>query len=449
MRISVVGLGKLGAPLVAVLASRGFEVVGVDRIPAQVSALRAGRATVTEPGLQDLLARSLGRVDATMDIQSAIATSEVTFVVVPTPTGNDGNFSTAHVISVIREIGVALRSKVGYHLVVITSTVMPGSTGGPIRQALEISSDRYVGSNLGLCYNPEFVALGSVITDMLRPDFVLIGESDVHAGDLLASIYERICDNRPYIHRMNFVNAEITKMSVNTFVTEKISFANMVSDICDRLAGADASTVLRAIGCDARIGSKYLSPALGYGGPCFPRDNAAFGSMARAIGAQADLAEAADSINKRQPARVVNLVRSLLPRGTIGVLGLSYKPATNVIEESQGLAIASQLAAAGYRVIAYDPQAGDAGKSVLRGKAEIMAQAQTCVEMADLLIIATPWPAFKDIPLEAFQRPNGPMFVIDCWRMLPFANFADVVDLIYLGKYRTRRSEASVRSVKA
>src|SRR5262249_43149508 len=160
-RISVVGLGKLGAPLVAVLASKGFEVVGVDRIPAQVSELRAGRAPVMEPGLQELLAVSLGRIDATMDIQSAIATSGVTFVVVPTPTGSDGSFSTAHVISTIREIGAALRSKVAYHLVVITSTVMPGSTGGPICNALETSSGRHVGSDLGLCYNPEFIALGT------------------------------------------------------------------------------------------------------------------------------------------------------------------------------------------------------------------------------------------------------------------------------------------------
>src|SRR5262249_6682198 len=158
-------------------------------------------------------------------------------------------------------------------------------------------------------------------------------------------------------------------------------------------------------------------------------------SMARAVGAQADIAEATDAINKRQPARVVSLVRRLLPRGTVGVLGLSYKPDTTVVEESQGLAIASQLAAAGYRVIAHDPQAGDAGKSVLTDKVEITALAETCAEVADLLIIATPWPAFKDIPQEVFRRPNGRMFVIDCWRVLPPADFADVVDLIYLGKH--------------
>src|SRR5262249_59517323 len=150
---------------------------------------------------------------------------------------------------------------------------------------------------------------------------VLCGDPDSRAGVLLKSIYERICDNRPYIQRMNFVNAEITKMSVNTFVTGKISFANMVSDICDRLPDADASTVLKAVGCDARIGDKYLSPALGYGGPRFPRDNAAFVSMARRVGAQADFFQATDAINNRQPAPVISLVRELFPPGTVEVLG--------------------------------------------------------------------------------------------------------------------------------
>ena len=125
---------------------------------------------------------------------------------------------------------------------------------------------------------------------------------------------------------MNFVNAEIAKIAVNSFVTMKISFANMISDICDRLPGADATAVTNAIGCDSRIGGKYLAPALGYGGPCFPRDNAAFAAMANKVGASAELAEATDAINRRQVERVVGLVRSLLPGGTVGILGLSYKP---------------------------------------------------------------------------------------------------------------------------
>jgi len=434
MRISVVGLGKLGTPWLAVLASRGIDVVGVDRIPGHVAAVQNRQVPIVEPGLQSLLSEATGRIEATSDIKGAVSASDVTFVVVPTPSGSDGTFSNLHVISAIREIGAALRGKTDYHLVVIMSTVMPGSTGGPIRQALEGSSGRVVGSDLGLCYNPEFIALGSVIRDMLRPDFVLIGESDGHAGDLLASIHERVCENRPQIRRMNWVNAEITKLTVNSFVTAKISFANMISDLCDRLPGADAGTVLNAVGSDSRIGGKYLAPALGYGGPCFPRDNAAFTTMARNVGARADIAEATDAINRQQVGRVVALVHSLLLRGSVGILGLSYKPDTAVVEESQGVAIASQLANEGYRVLAYDPQALDAAKSVLGSQVEVLEDAEACVKAADLLIVATAWPNFKNIAPQAFHRTTGRLIVIDCWRMLPVSEFAELVDLVYLGR---------------
>src|SRR5262249_2828965 len=156
-----------------------------------------------------------------------------------------------------------------------TSTVMPGSTGGEIQAELERASGRKIGPDLGLAYNPEFIALGTVVRDMLRPDFILIGESDKQTGDLLEAIYERSCDNDPAIRRMSFVNAELTKISVNTYVTTKISYANMLAEMCDRLPGADVDVVSAAVGSDSRIGSKYIKGAIGYGGPCFPRDNKA------------------------------------------------------------------------------------------------------------------------------------------------------------------------------
>jgi UDPglucose 6-dehydrogenase len=435
--------------LVAVLASKGFHVVGVDRIPAQVAAMQAGRAPVAEPGLQNLLSQAQRRIKSTTAIRDAIAASEVTFIVVPTPSKSDGSFSDAHVISAVREIGAALRGKNGYHLVVVTSTVMPGSTAGPIRQALETSSGRIVGINLGLCYNPEFIALGNVIHDMLHPDFVLIGESDARAGDVLASIYERVCDKRPNIQRMNLVNAEIAKITVNSFVTAKISFANMVSDICDRVPDADAGAVLKAVGCDTRIGGKYLAPALGYGGPCFPRDNAAFAMLAHSVGTRADIAEATDTLNKRQVDRVVSLVGELLPRGTVGVLGLSYKPDTAVVEQSQGIEIASRLADEGYRVIAHDPEAHEAAESVLGPKIEVMADVKNCVKAVDVLVIATAWPVFKDIPDRAFRRSNGRLRIVDCWRMLPMPKFSEIADVVYLGKYWTQADQPAAAAVTA
>jgi UDPglucose 6-dehydrogenase len=433
MKVSVVGLGKLGSPLLAFLAAKGFDTFGVDQNPNFVAAVQSGRAPVSEPGLQELFDSAGSRIRATDDISEAVTSTGVTFVVVPTPSKADAAFSNAHVIDAIEGIGAALRGKSGYHLVVITSTVMPGSTGGPIRQALERTSGRRLGRDLGLCYNPEFIALGSVVHDMLRPDFILIGESDAQAGDMLESIYAAICESRPSIQRMNFINAEIAKIAVNSFVTTKISFANMISGICERLPGADATVVTKAIGCDSRIGGKYLAPALGYGGPCFPRDNAAFALMANKVGASADIAEAADKINHRQVERVVSLVRKLLLGGTVGVLGPSYKPNTAVVEASQGVAIAAALAGDGYSVIVSDPRAAPAANAVLGGMVE-MAPAADCAARSDLLIVATPWPEFRELPLDALRRAKGRLIVVDCWRLLPAPIFDEIVDLIYLGR---------------
>ena len=198
---------------------------------------------------------------------------------------------------------------------------------------------------------------------------------------------------------MNYVNAELTKLSVNTFVTTKISYANMLAQICETLPGADADVVTAALGCDTRIGPKYLKGALGYGGPCFPRDNVAFSALARDNGVPALLAEATDELNRRQVPRMAELVLSHLPEGgTVGVLGLSYKPHTEVIEESQGVAIAKALLAAGARVVVYDPAAMDNAQRVLTGDVIFAASAAECARQADVLAITTPWPEFQESP---------------------------------------------------
>ena len=434
MKISVVGLGKLGAPLSAVLASKGFSVIGVDLNQESVAAVNSGRAPVVEPGLQDLIVANRERLRATTDLDQAVASSEITFVIVPTPSDGTGRFSNAAVLEAMRAIGLALRQKQSYHLVVITSTVMPGSTDGEIRQTLEQHAHRRVGPQLGLCYNPEFIALGSVVRDMLRPDMILIGESDSQAGDLLESVYTKSCDNTPAMRRMNFVNAELTKIAVNTFVTTKISYANMLADICDRLPGADVEVVTKAVGADSRIGTKYLRGATGYGGPCFPRDNVAFSALARALGTRAVLAEATDTVNRHQVERVLGAVEArLLDAGPVGVLGLSYKPDTAVVEESQGVALVQRLREVGRRVIVYDPVAIPAAQQALRWPVEAASSAHDCVRRSSLVVVMTPWADFGQIPIEAYRRQGPRLTVIDCWRMTP-ESVAAVADVVYLGQ---------------
>jgi UDPglucose 6-dehydrogenase len=433
MDIAVIGLGKLGSPLAAVLAARGHRVIGVDINPALVEAINAHRAPVVEPGLQRCMDEAGRRLSATTDFGTAISQTDISFIIVPTPSV-DGVFSNRFVVDAVRRIGNALKRTDRYHVVNVTSTVMPGSTGGEIRKALEEASGQRVGETIGLTYNPEFIALGSVVRDLLRPDLLLIGESDKRAGDLLEAVYRKTLDPVPPIRRMNWVNAELAKISVNTFVTTKISYANMLAEICEQLPGADVDVVTAALGEDSRIGRKYLRAALGYGGPCFPRDNAAFAGLARRLGAAAEIAEATDAINRRQVHRIVALVRRLSgPTSSVAVLGLSYKPQTPVIEESQGVMIARSLAQAGYTVLAADPLALETASSVLGESVLPIATPEAAIGTADIVVIATPAPEFAELPPDAFTAGGRRRTVIDCWRVLP-TKLASVADIVYIGR---------------
>jgi UDPglucose 6-dehydrogenase len=434
MRIAVVGLGKLGAPLAAVLASKGNEVLGIDVDPEAVRLVNEGRAPVDEPGLQELVSASGERLSATTDLAAA-AGAEVSIVLVPTPSDERGAFSNEHVLSAVDEIGRGLAARDDYHVVVVASTVMPGSCEAEIRPALESASGRRVGETLGLCYSPEFIALGSVIRDMLEPDMVLIGQSDPRAGDVLERMYAGVCENDPPVRRMSLVNAELTKIAVNTYVTMKISYANALGEMCDLLPGADVETVTEALGLDTRIGPKYLRGALAYGGPCFPRDNKAFGVFARDLGTEPLLAEATDAVNVAQTDRLARVVQSRLEAGgSVGILGLAYKPDTAVVEESPGIALAKLLANAGYEVRVYDPVATEAGLRAMGGLAQGCSSAAELLAQSDVTVIATPWPEFAEIPIEAFEREGGRAVVIDCWRQLPEAAPSGAVEIVRLGR---------------
>ncbi len=433
MKVSIIGLGKLGAPMAAVMAHKGNFVVGVDINPEFVKAIREGRPPVNEPQLAEMITANHERLTATESYEDAILATDLTFIIVPTPSGPDGRFSMEFVLKAAEKIGAALRKKGAWHLVVLSSTVMPGSVDLHLLPALEKHSGLKSGVDFGLCYNPEFIALGSVVRDMLNPDMILIGEAEARSGAILEELYTGVCESSPRIQRMNYVNAELTKLSVNTFVTTKISYANMLAQICETLNGADADVVTSALGCDTRIGPKYLKGALGYGGPCFPRDNIAFSALARENGVPALLAEATDELNRRQVPRMAELLLSHLPAGgTVGMLGLSYKPHTEVIEESQGVAIAKELAARGARVVVYDPAAMESTRRVLGDRIEYATTAAECAGQADVLAITTPWPEFKNL-LPADLKQGGKPAIIDCWRVLPRMAFEGASEYMTLG----------------
>ena len=449
MRICVIGLGKLGAPLAAILADRGHHVIGVDARPDVAALLNDGSTPIQEPGLAELIARNRARLRATTNAAEAAAASEASFIVVPTPSTPSGGFTTRFVLEAVTAIGRGLRASSAYHVVTVTSTMMPLATGADIRPALEATSGRIVGETVGLCYNPEFIALGSVIHDMTHPDLVLIGESDPRAGDVLESIHRTFVAPATQVRRMTWVNAEIAKIAVNTFVTTKISYANMLAELCEQLPGGDVDAVTDAIGVDRRIGHRYLRGAVGYGGPCFPRDNAALAAAAARAGTRAEIATATDAINRRQVDRVVRIVcsRATPRRDRIGVLGLSYKPDTPVVEESQGVLLANRLAAAGYATTVFDPAAlGEAAPLLVSSVARAASLAE-CLERSDVVVVMVPWPVFRAIPDLLRARPRRPLTIVDCWRVLEPAALQGFADTVLLGRASVSRrpSDRTVR----
>ena len=418
-RFSIVGLGKLGASMAAAIASKGHQVIGVDVNHRSVDAINAGRAPVQETGLGDLIAQNRDRLRATMSHEEAIRESELTFVIVPTPSDERGAFSLQYVAYAFREIGKALAAKNEWHTIVLTSTVLPGAMRHGLVPVLEQHAGKAAGTGFGVCYSPEFIALGSVIRDFLNPDFLLIGELDTRSGEHLAACYADIMGPSTPVQRMSLENAELAKIAVNAFVTTKITFANMLAELCGAMPGGDIDVVSDAIGMDSRIGRKYLTGGLGFGGPCFPRDNVALGFIANALGGRGDLLVTTDRLNRSLAERILHELRSRVSREvTVAILGLAYKPASHVIEESQALMMAKAFLERGARVLAYDPLAGDAANLELGGRALIMDNARDCLRDADLVLVATPDPEFKTITAADFRRDGRPVLVVDFWRIL-------------------------------
>ncbi|MBI3597171.1 MAG: UDP-glucose/GDP-mannose dehydrogenase family protein [Nitrospirae bacterium] len=421
MRLSVIGLGKLGASSAACFAAKGFEVIGVDINKDFVDAINNGQAPVYEPRLQEFIARSQGRLKATQDYAEAIRNSDVTFLIVPTPSRQDGHFSDKYLQDALKHLAAAFRdAPKKYHLFVITSTVSPGTTGESLIPLIESVSGKKMNRDFGVCFNPEFIALGSVITDLLNPDLLLIGESDKAAGDQLVGIYEKVCENKPYIARMSIISAEITKISLNSYITMKISFANTLANLCEAIPGTHIDDITKALGADRRISPYYLKGGLSFGGPCFPRDNRAFVAFAQKYGIDAKLVKATDEVNRFQIDHLAEKIFGYMaegPNNVVAVLGLAFKPNTRVIEESPGVKIIEELLKKkDVEIIVYDPLAMENARAHFGDNILYASSMKDCLSNSSLCVITTQAEEFKTIRESDIR--HHPTTIIDCWRIL-------------------------------
>lgn len=338
--ISIIGVGKLGLCLALNLERKGFDVVAYDINQNYIESLKNKEFRSTEPYVNEFLLQQKN-IEFTFEIED-ILKNDIIFVVVKTPSTQDWKYNHTQiddVISSLIKFGVQKNRKE----LIINSTTFPGYSEDIHKKLVEY--------NFHVSYNPEFIAQGSIIKDQLNCDSVLIGESDKTSGDIIEKIYKKMCDSSPYINRMSRTEAELTKLSVNCFLTTKISFANMIGDIASRM-NCDPTIILNAVGSDSRIGKKYLNFGFGFGGPCFPRDNRALAKCAEDVGIDAVISKSTDIMNEKHlKYQVEDFVRNNPDKNnTVELEYVTYKKESVLLEESQQLKFAEKLIDLGYNV---------------------------------------------------------------------------------------------------
>ncbi len=430
MQISVFGLGKVGITLSACLSAVGNKVIGVDVDRDLVARLNSGAFHACEPGVMERLAiAGSENFAATTDVTRAVHETDVSFVVVPTPSNVLGGFSLRYVLRACRGIGSAVQAKAGNHVVAVVSTMLPGSSDLRVIACLEETSGRKIGEGLGYCYNPSFIALGEVVKGIEKPDYVLLGAADQQSADTVLAVHCTIMRDSAPIARMSPVEAEITKIASNTHETMRVSFANMLFSVCSEVPGANVDRITEALA--HRMGRRFFKGAVPYGGPCWPRDNVAFSVFMEAIHTPSRMPRAVDLFNEEHGRYVLRKILSLTHSGEmVGILGLAYKPGTPSIDGSFALDLATWLSQAGRCVLGWDPLAVSEAQRVMGDRMTGVSSAEECVRRCKAVIIVNPLPEVIEID----WSQAGEAIVIDCWRCLPARAVAQLHHYVPLGQ---------------
>lgn len=424
MNISVVGAGYVGLITAAGFAEKGHRVACVDVVRSKVEAINGKRSPIYEEGLEEILERHVGvNLSASMDLRRTVAGSEVTFICVGTPSLENGSIELSYVKESARQVGLALKEKKGFHIVVVKSTVIPGTTDLVIRPILEKASGMKAGAGFGLAMNPEFLREGVALSDFRNPDRIVLGFSDSKTLDVLEKLYSGFNST---LVKTDVKTAEMIKYASNAFLATKISFINEIGNVCKKL-GIDIYGVAEGMGLDRRISPHFLRAGLGFGGSCFPKDVKSLAYLSRRLGVKPNMLKAVLDVNESQPARFIELVKRKagpLRGKRVAVLGLAFKGDTDDVRESPAVKVVRGLLKEKAVVVAYDPQAIVNARAVLGEQIEYATSSLECLKDADLALIVTEWGEFRNLDFSGMRHK----IVVDGKRMLDSANLGKGVD---------------------
>jgi len=394
MKISIFGTGYVGLVSGVCFAHLGNDVICIDRNPTKIRTLNKGISTIYEPELDNMLGDVVnnGKFKVTADAEDAILKTDITFICVGTPSNEDGSTDLTSIFEAAEQIGKVLAKKNTHHIIVVKSTVPPGTTE-KVDMTLQMSG----ANNYGIAMNPEFLREGHAVQDFLYPDRIVIGCNKHETSDKLRELYSFTLSPGPLLVTEIKV-AEMIKYTSNAMLATKISFSNEIGNICKKL-GIDVYDVMIGVGADKRIGPQFLNAGVGFGGSCFPKDVKSLIHTAKVNDVEPKILQAVMDTNELQPLRLLKLAKEKtggLSGKNVAVLGIAFKPDTDDIRESPFLTIAPRLLQMGALVTAYDPKAMENATKLLGNGIKYASSAREAVKDADIVFVLTEWEEFMD-----------------------------------------------------
>lgn len=442
LSVAIHGTGFIGLVSGCCFAIKGFKAINSTFNVENCEKINKGESPFFENGLSDLLKEAVtsGNFKCVIGREKAVGESDVSMIAVGTPMRKDKSVDLQFIEQTAKQLGQALKKKNDYHIFVVRSTVVPGTTRNLVGRLIEEESGKKMGKDFGLCMQPEFLAEGRSIQDTLKPDRIIIGELDTRSGDILQHLYEDFygdhLKNCPIV-RMNLESAELVKYGNNCLLATKISYANEMSRIAELVPGVDIVKVMKGIGLDYRLNEEFLGAGVGFGGSCFPKDVNAIIAFAKSQGYNPRLFNAVLGINDDQALHAVELLQEEIPDLTdnrITLLGLSFKPGTDDMRYAPSIRIAKHLLEQGATVIGYDPVAEESAEKVLGSSILYAEKIQDALKDADAAIVVTEWDDIASIKAEDFKKYMKSPIIIDGRRIYDPPTYKNHVNLLCFGR---------------
>ena len=418
--MSVAGTGFIGLVSAVCFANKGFITYASTHNKQKADAITKGEPPFYERGLEPLLKQVIqsGKFKVVLGRKEAVLNSDIIFITVGTPMKHDNSIDLQYIEQTATQIGEALKEKDDYLLVVVRSTVVPGTTRGLVLTKIEEASGKKAGKDFGLSMNPEFLREGEAIHDTLHPDRIVIGELDKRSGDLLESLYRDFYGKDiPPLLRVNLETAELTKYGANCLLATKISFVNELARIAELIPSIDLDKVVKSVGLDFRINPRFLRAGVGFGGSCLPKDVNAIIAFSNQKGLTPSLMESVLKRNYEQAVHTVDLVEEEignLKDKRIAILGLAFKPNTDDMRQAPSIKIIDILISRGAKeIVGFDPQAMKTAQQALNDKIMYAVSVEDCLKDADACILVTEWDEFKSLTPDTFKNNMRTPVLID------------------------------------